>query len=75
MVGENDQWERTEAERRLFAPVFLSDAQRRFVDKQLPELCERGGWDLHWAAVQPDHVHVLLSSTREDKAVRRWLKQ
>lgn len=57
-----------------FEPVYLTDEQRRFIEQTLPALCERGGWTLHEAACQRDHVHVLLSAAAEGKAVRRWLK-
>ena len=36
---------------------------------------ERGGWTYHIAACLNNHVHVMLSTSNEGKAVRKWLKR
>ena len=43
------------------SPCYFDNAQRLFVESEVPPLCERGGWTYHIACCQPDHVHVLLS--------------
>jgi len=56
--------------------VYLTREQRSFIEEQMPQLCERGGWVLRQAAAGPDHVHVLCDVRRDlhGKTVRRWLK-
>lgn len=74
-IPRDDQWRREEMARLRFAPVELTYAQRLFVEATLPAVCERGGWTYHIAACQSDHVHVLISTDQESKAVRNWLKR
>lgn len=70
-----------EQERMRANAVYLSFEQRRFVQEQLPTICERGGWDDRVAAAGPDHVHVLIDIDRAihgEKArrlIKRWLGQ
>jgi len=49
------------------------------VESVIPNICERGGWGLRAAAaaVEGDHVHVLLDvdPAIDPKSVRRWLKR
>ena len=54
--------------------MFLSTENRSFIEFVVPSLCDRGGWELHVCAAKPDHVHVLLTTSRVAKPVRRWLK-
>ncbi len=54
--------------------MLLTTENRSFIEFVVPSLCDRGGWELHVCAAKPDHVHVLLATTREAKPVRRWLK-
>ena len=54
--------------------VSLCREMRVWVERQIPTICERGGWDLWISAAGADHVHVLLSARVDGKAVRRWLK-
>ena len=54
--------------------MLLTTDSRSFIESIVPSLCDRGGWELHVCAAKPDHVHVLLTTTREVKPVRRWLK-
>ncbi len=75
IIGADGGWQRIERSRLNFPPVVLSDELRRFADSIVPNLCERGGWTFHACATRPDHVHVLLSTDREGKAVRSWLKR
>jgi len=74
VIGKDPVLERLEKSQLKFPPVVFSDEQRRFVEDTLPGVCERGGWEYHIAAAQPDHVHVLLTSPNDGKAIRRWLK-
>jgi REP element-mobilizing transposase RayT len=57
------------------APVVLDSVQCRFVEQIIPDISQRGGWEFHNAACQPDHIHVLLSTDRDGTAVRKWLKR
>lgn len=57
-------------------PVRLTAEERRFIERSLPSICERGNWRLRRAAAGLDHVHVLcdLPQAVHGKAARRWLK-
>ncbi len=55
-------------------PCVLSSEQRRFLENGIPAICDRGKWLYHIAAVQEDHVHILLSADADPKVVRQWLK-
>ena len=74
IIGANPDWELIERSRLKFPSVVLSGEQRRFAELAIPGLCQRGGWQLHVCTAQADHVHVLLTTDRDGKAVRRWLK-
>ena len=58
--------------------VILSSPQCKLIERTIPRLCERGGWDYRLCAapIEGDHVHVLLdvSSEIHGKKVMRWLK-
>jgi REP element-mobilizing transposase RayT len=58
-----------------FPPTVLTNEQRLFAQIAIPEVCTRGGWKYQIAAVQPDHVHVLLSTVSDARIVRRVLKR
>jgi REP element-mobilizing transposase RayT len=75
IIGTNAGWERMEASKLRFAPRYLNNDQRGFVEAMVPEICVRGGWDYHNAAAQPDHVHSLLSTDSDGQVVRRLLKR
>lgn len=75
IIGRDEVWRREEESLLAFAPVILTVPQRGVIEAILPEICVKGGWQYHIAAVQPDHMHVLLSSPQEGKAVRRLLKR
>jgi len=74
IVGQNEQWEAMERRLLKHPPIYLTDEQRRYAEQRLPDVCERGGWELHIVGCQRDHVHVLVSADVDGKAVRRWLK-
>lgn len=74
-IGRNDRWAQDEAARKRFDLVSLHIDQRLFVESAIPAICARGGWEYRIAACQHDHVHILLSTDREGKSVRKWLKR
>ena len=75
--------EREDFARRLMEadPLYLSPAQREFIEAELPSICIRGGWSYRVGAAGPDHVHLLcdiLPEIHGEKARRlakRWLGQ
>jgi len=79
VLGPDPRRRRRERELCRLPPILLNDAQRRFVETVIPELCARGGWGYHIAAAGRDHVHVLLSADALGNQVRallkRWLGQ
>jgi len=75
IIGKNTAWERYERNLLRFEPVILTSEQRHFIEQYLPDVCERGGWKLHLAAAQHDHVHCLISTPSEGKTVRRLMKR
>ena len=68
-------------DRMKFPPLFLAEEQRRFVETQLPLICQRGGWTYGVCSAAPDHVHLLcdiLPAVHGEKVrrlVKRWLSQ
>ena len=56
-------------------PVNLNPEQQESVEHTAPRIRERGSWMYHNAACQTNHVYVLQSATREDKAIHKWLKR
>ena len=74
-IDEDGLWEKIEKKLLEFEPVELDENMRHFIERQIPEICERGIWMYINAAAQTDHVHVLLSAYVDGKAVRRWLKR
>ncbi|MBT3200740.1 MAG: hypothetical protein HN350_12580 [Phycisphaerales bacterium] len=56
-------------------PILLTTDQCVFAQKEIEDICERGQWEFIQTACAPSHVHVLLASHREPKAIRRWLKR
>lgn len=61
--------------------VYLSREQRRTIQKQLPDICPRCGWNLHTCAAPPepdnDHAHILLDAdpAADPKTIRKLLKR
>ena len=74
IIGAEPDWERMERSSLRFPAMLLTTENRSFIEFVVPSLCDRGGWELHVCAAKPDHVHVLLATSREAKPVRRWLK-
>lgn len=70
-----------EGERMKFAPRYLSNAQRVFIEAEITTICERGGWQYRICAAQSDHVHLLCDAIAEvhgekvRRLVKRWLGQ
>ncbi len=75
IIGRDTRWEALEEQTLRFEPVKLVLSQRMVIEALLPMICQRGGWLYHQGAAQPDHVHLLLSTSAEGKAVRSWLKR
>src|SRR5690606_8300721 len=69
--------ERIMQETMKFPPRYFSDEQRRFIEATIPNICERGGWDLRICSAETDHVHVLCDVLPEvhGEKVRRLLKR
>jgi REP element-mobilizing transposase RayT len=62
-----------------FPPRVFDVPQRQIVEQLIPDVCVRGGWQLHARAAGKDHVHVLLSAQADGDVIRklfkRWLGQ
>ena len=74
VLGSTESWQNKEQQLLKNLQIVLTHEQCTFTETSLPDICRRGDWTYHIAAAQEDHVHVLLESNREGKAVRRWLK-
>ena len=74
-IGEDAQWETVKRSMLNHDPVYLSHEQRVFGEKIIPDICKRGDWTYHIAACQDNHVHVMLSTSSDGKAVRKWFKR
>ncbi|MEM1165119.1 MAG: transposase [Planctomycetota bacterium] len=48
-----------------------------WMESVIPEICDRGGWELLACAVAPDHVHCVLRVRNEvhGRDVRKWFKR
>lgn len=74
------RWE-IERERMRGEPVWLSEEQRLFIEKQLPLICDRGGWVHRVCAAPPppehNHFHILCDAARHihGKQIRQWMKR
>ncbi len=55
-------------------PVYLTDSQRALVDAILVDACEEENWILHVRNVRTNHVHVVLSASRDGEQIRSRLK-
>ena len=80
-VAPDPALERAARTRMVAPPVRLTQAQRTWIESQVPVLCERGRWTFEACAAAPDHVHTLLraQSVVHGKQIRtilkRWLTQ
>ena len=67
--------QRMEARQLKHQPVLHTAEQRAYAQDAIKQVCLQGEWELIQTACGSDHVHVLLSSDRDPKAIRRWLKR
>lgn len=80
-VPRNDLRRQREEESLIAEPVRLTPDQRELIERLIPEICQRGGWKLHAAAAQPDHVHVVCGIRSEihgdkvQRLLKRWLTE
>ena len=71
----------SECERMKHSQRYLSLEQRIFVEAELANICERGGWNYRACAAGADHVHLLCDVVRDvhgekvRRLVKRWLGQ
>lgn len=56
------------AERATEVPALFGVLEQAAVASIVADACERRGWRLHALAVEPTHVHVLLSWTDETRS-------
>jgi REP element-mobilizing transposase RayT len=75
ILGKDEDWEQMERERLKFEPRIFSVEQMIEVERLIPDVCIRGGWQLHTCAAGPDHVHNVLTAQADGEAVRKWLKR
>jgi REP element-mobilizing transposase RayT len=75
ILGRNDAWRHAAENKLRFDPIILTLRQRHDGEAAIPEICRRGGWNYHVAAVQADHVHVLVTAAANGEIVRRLLKR
>jgi hypothetical protein len=67
--------------RMKFPPKFLSNEQCAFVERELPKICERGGWSHRVCSAVPDHVQLLcdvkpdIHGEKVRRLVKLWLGQ
>src|SRR5262245_24877990 len=85
-LGEDFIWrdaqrEQHEREAARGDAVRLTHEQRAFIERILPEICNRGGWTFHMCAApgppDNDHFHILLDAdpTINGNDLRKWLKR
>lgn len=71
----------SDRERMKFPARHFTLEQRRFVENQLPAICERGGWVYRICSAANDHVHLLcdvdpsIHGEKVRRLVKRWLGQ
>jgi REP element-mobilizing transposase RayT len=79
IIGAEPAWEWMEYNRLRFPVREFEIAQRQLVERLLPDVCARGGWQLRVAAAGKDHVHKLLTGEADGevihKLLKRWLGQ
>jgi REP element-mobilizing transposase RayT len=73
--------ERAEAAILNFPPVILTREQRKFIEAELPAICDRGDWSLRTCSGGGDHVHLLcdvlpaIHGEKVRRLAKRWLGQ
>jgi REP element-mobilizing transposase RayT len=75
IVGRDDEWKSFEQKNLNFQPLILTIEQRVFIERQVPTICERGGWEFLQVAAAPDHIHNMVSARIDGKDIRKWLKR
>jgi hypothetical protein len=67
----------SDRERMKFAARYFTIEQRLFVEAELMNICDRGGWTHRTGAAGTDHVHLLCDAVPEvhGEKVRRLLKR
>lgn len=75
IIGQNEHWQQYENQILNHKPVTFNEEQRHFIQKSLPQICERGEWTHHCSACQDNHIHIMLSTSSDEKMVRKWLKR
>jgi REP element-mobilizing transposase RayT len=71
---DEERWE-YEREMMKFPPIALTREQCLDAQEAIPQICQRGRWNFHTCSAAPDHIHVILYSQHEPKAIRRMLKR
>jgi REP element-mobilizing transposase RayT len=66
--------ERESRERMSGEPVKLTLEQRKLVEEAIRDVAARYGWVIHSIAVQSDHVHVVITASREGEQLRDAVK-
>jgi REP element-mobilizing transposase RayT len=75
IIGANDGWHFLEENRLNFPPRVFTREEMVAVESLIPEVCVRGGWELHTCAAGPDHVHVVMAGDADGNEIRKWLKR
>ncbi len=84
-IPRDDQRRRSAEDKMRSDAVMLSAEQCTAIEKAIPDICRRGGWNFHECAAPPppdnDHFHVVLDAdpSADPKVIRelvkRWLTQ
>jgi REP element-mobilizing transposase RayT len=75
IIGAEESWQRMETKLLRFPPRELTLDQRQFIEKSIPGICVRGGWEYIATAAARDHVHNILRATVDGKDIRKWPKR
>jgi hypothetical protein len=80
-VGRDKVHEQAVAMHLNFLPVRLTVEQRALIERELPAICDRGGWAYRICAAGVDHVHLLcdivpaIHGQKARRLAKRWLGQ
>lgn len=55
-------------------PILLSESERGVVERAIREGCEHRAWTLHVVNVRSNHVHVVVSASKEIERVMTDMK-
>jgi len=75
IIGTDGDWQREEKSLLRFPIRILTIQQRQFIERAVPPICRRGGWELITVAAGPDHVHCVIRAAVDGKDIRKWLKR